>query len=60
MKIRPMDWKRLIGLDNLSEEYKYGRSESTGYTSAQKMGRIECELFKNGHLNLLFCGISIE
>ncbi len=37
MKIRPMDWKRLIGLDNLSEEYKYGRSESTGYTSAQKI-----------------------
>jgi anaerobic selenocysteine-containing dehydrogenase len=29
--------KRLIGLDNLSEEYKFERSESTGYTSAQKI-----------------------
>jgi anaerobic selenocysteine-containing dehydrogenase len=31
------NWKRLVGLDNLSEEYKFGRSESTGYTSAQKI-----------------------
>jgi anaerobic selenocysteine-containing dehydrogenase len=29
--------KRLIGLDNLAEEYKFARSESTGYTSAQKI-----------------------
>ena len=32
-----MDWKRVIGLDNLAEQYKFGRSESTGYTSAQKI-----------------------
>jgi anaerobic selenocysteine-containing dehydrogenase len=32
-----MTLKRLIGLDNLSEEYKFGRSDSTGYTSAQKI-----------------------
>ena len=30
-------WQRLIGLDNLAEQYKFGRSESTGYTSAQKI-----------------------
>jgi hypothetical protein len=29
--------KRLIGLDNLSEEYKFERSDSTRYTSAQKI-----------------------
>ena len=32
-----MNWKRVIGLDNLAEEYKFSRSESTGYTSAQKI-----------------------
>jgi assimilatory nitrate reductase catalytic subunit len=32
-----MNWKRSIGLDNLAEEYKFARSESTGYTSAQKI-----------------------
>jgi anaerobic selenocysteine-containing dehydrogenase len=32
-----MNFKRLIGLDNLAEEYKFDRSESTGYTSAQKI-----------------------
>jgi assimilatory nitrate reductase catalytic subunit len=32
-----MNWKRTIGLDNLSEEYAYARSEKTGYTSASKM-----------------------
>ena len=32
-----MNWKRTIGLDNLADEYKYGRSESTGYTSEQKI-----------------------
>jgi assimilatory nitrate reductase catalytic subunit len=31
------NWKRLIGLDNLAEDYKFARSESTGYTSAQKI-----------------------
>jgi assimilatory nitrate reductase catalytic subunit len=30
-------WKHLVGLDNLSAEYAYARSETTGYTSA---GRI--------------------
>ena len=32
-----MNWKRVIGLDNLAEEYKFARHESTGYTSAQKI-----------------------
>ncbi|MGH9593974.1 MAG: molybdopterin-dependent oxidoreductase, partial [Bryobacteraceae bacterium] len=32
-----MNVKRLIGLDNLSEDYAYARAESTGYTSAQKI-----------------------
>jgi assimilatory nitrate reductase catalytic subunit len=32
-----MNWKRTIGLDNLSEEYAYARSEKTGYTSAGKI-----------------------
>jgi assimilatory nitrate reductase catalytic subunit len=32
-----MNFKRLIGLDNLAEDYKFARSESTGYTSAQKI-----------------------
>jgi anaerobic selenocysteine-containing dehydrogenase len=32
-----MNWKRVIGLDNLAEEYKFARSELTGYTSAQKI-----------------------
>ncbi len=32
-----MNLKRLIGLDNLSEAYAYERSESTGYTAAQKI-----------------------
>jgi assimilatory nitrate reductase catalytic subunit len=35
--MKTMNWKRLVGLDNLAEEYKYDRSESTGYTSAQKI-----------------------
>jgi anaerobic selenocysteine-containing dehydrogenase len=30
-------FKRLIGLDNLAEDYKFSRSDSTGYTSAQKI-----------------------
>ncbi len=29
--------KRVIGLDNLAEDYKYARGESTGYTSAKKI-----------------------
>jgi assimilatory nitrate reductase catalytic subunit len=32
-----MNWKRVVGLDNLAEEYRFARSESTGYTSAQKI-----------------------
>ena len=32
-----MNWKRAVGLDNLSKEYAFARSESTGYTSAQKI-----------------------
>ncbi len=37
--LKSMNWKRVIGLDNLAEEYKFARSESTGYTSAQKDSR---------------------
>ena len=32
-----MNWKRVIGLDNLHTEYAYARDESTGYTSARKI-----------------------
>jgi anaerobic selenocysteine-containing dehydrogenase len=32
-----MNWKRAIGLDNLSEQYKYARHESTGYTAEKKI-----------------------
>lgn len=32
-----MNVKRLLGLDNLAEEYKFERSDSTGYTSSQKI-----------------------
>jgi anaerobic selenocysteine-containing dehydrogenase len=32
-----MNWKRTIGLDNLAGDYEFARSESTGYTSAQKI-----------------------
>src|SRR5690242_6130630 len=32
-----MNWKRALGLDNLSEEYDFARDESTGYTSAKKI-----------------------
>jgi assimilatory nitrate reductase catalytic subunit len=32
-----MNWKRVIGLDNLAEEYRFGRSESTGYTSSRRI-----------------------
>ena len=32
-----MNWKRAIGLDNLAEEYRFGRSESTGYTSSRRI-----------------------
>src|SRR5262252_2136333 len=32
-----LDWKRLIGLDNLREEYAFSRDDSTGYTSARKI-----------------------
>lgn len=35
--MRALNWKRVVGLDNLKEEYKFARSESTGYTSAQKI-----------------------
>ena len=32
-----MNLLRTLGLDNLSEEYAFARSESTGYTSAKKI-----------------------
>lgn len=32
-----MNWKRTIGLDTLAEDYKFSRSESTGYTSARRI-----------------------
>ena len=32
-----MNLKRLIGIDNLRDDYAYARSESTGYTSAKKI-----------------------
>ncbi len=32
-----MNWKRTLGLDNLSKEYAFARSEATGYVSAQKI-----------------------
>jgi anaerobic selenocysteine-containing dehydrogenase len=32
-----MNWKRTLGLDNLSEEYAFARDESMGYTSAKKI-----------------------
>jgi assimilatory nitrate reductase catalytic subunit len=32
-----MNWKRAIGLDNLADEYRFDRGESTGYTSARKI-----------------------
>jgi hypothetical protein len=28
-----VNWKRIIGLDNLAEECRFARSESTGYKS---------------------------
>ncbi len=34
---RRTNFKQIIGLDNLAEEYSYGRSEETGYTSAKKI-----------------------
>ena len=32
-----MNWKRAIGLDNLSEQYAFARDASTGYTSAKRI-----------------------
>jgi assimilatory nitrate reductase catalytic subunit len=32
-----VNFKRLVGLDNLAEHYKFDRSDSTGYTSARKI-----------------------
>lgn len=32
-----MNWKRAIGLDNLSDDYAFARSEETGYTSAKRI-----------------------
>ena len=32
-----MNWKRVIGLDNLSEEYSFERSDYTGYTSSKRI-----------------------
>ena len=37
-----MNWKRIIGLDNLAEEYSFARSESTGYTSARRFPTTGC------------------
>jgi assimilatory nitrate reductase catalytic subunit len=35
--MKTINWKRLVGLDNLAEEYRFERSESTGYTSARRI-----------------------
>jgi anaerobic selenocysteine-containing dehydrogenase len=32
-----MNWKRWVGLDNLSSEYSFARHESTGYTASSKI-----------------------
>jgi anaerobic selenocysteine-containing dehydrogenase len=32
-----MNWKRTLGVDNLTEEYGFAWDESTGYTSAKKI-----------------------
>jgi len=32
-----MNWKRTLGVDNLSEEYRFAWDESTGFTSAKKI-----------------------
>ena len=32
-----MNWKRVIGLDNLAGEYRFDRSEATGYTAARNI-----------------------
>jgi anaerobic selenocysteine-containing dehydrogenase len=32
-----MNWRRMVGLDTLEEEYSYSSSDSTGYTSAKKI-----------------------
>src|SRR5215472_14933564 len=52
-----MNWKRVVGLDNLADEYAYGRSESTGYTSARRIAdrwvRTTCGYCSVG------CGIEI-
>ncbi|HEX4278760.1 MAG TPA: nitrate reductase [Bryobacteraceae bacterium] len=37
LNIKGFNWKRVVGLDNLAEDYKYARNESTGYTSARKI-----------------------
>lgn len=37
MKTGLLNWKRTLGLDNLSGEYAFARDESTGYTSAKKI-----------------------
>jgi anaerobic selenocysteine-containing dehydrogenase len=32
-----MNWRRVVGLDTLEEDYSYSSSDSTGYTSAKKI-----------------------
>ncbi len=32
-----MNWRRMVGLDTLEEDYSYSSSDSTGYTSAKKI-----------------------
>lgn len=32
-----MNWRRMVGLDTLEEDYAFGSSEETGYTSAKKI-----------------------
>lgn len=32
-----MNWKRIVGLDNLREKYAFATNSDTGYTSAQKI-----------------------
>ena len=32
-----MNWKRMVGIDTLQQDYAYSRGETTGYTSAKKI-----------------------
>ena len=32
-----MNWRRMVGLDTLEQDYAFGSSDSTGYTAAKKI-----------------------